>query len=212
MVLAPEHPLVERITAADRRAAVEAYVEKARQTAEIERTAEGAEKTGVFTGAYATNVFTGERIPVWIADYVLATYGTGAIMAVPAHDHRDHAFATKFGLEIREVIRPERDDEPRPYVGEGVMVDSGPFTGTRSEVGKDEIAAEAARRGIGRASVTYRLRDWLISRQRYWGTPIPIVYCERCGTVPVPYEQLPVVLPRDAEFTAEGGSPLGTRS
>ncbi len=211
MVLAPEHRLVEVVTTPDRKAEVDGYVAKARQASEIDRTAEGVEKRGVFTGGYARNVFTGEKIPIWIADYVLVTYGTGAIMAVPAHDERDFAFAKKYGLEIREVISPT-GLTGRPletaYVGEGLMVNSGVYSGTRSEVGKEKIADEARRRGIGGPSVTYRLRDWLISRQRYWGTPIPIVYCERCGTVPVPYDQLPVVLPRDTEFTGKGGNPL----
>src|SRR5207245_10847429 len=145
-----------------------------------------------------------------IADYVLATYGTGAIMAVPGHDERDFVFAKKFRLPIREVISQEGAEHgvlPEAYVGEGVMVRSGAYTGSRSEAGKKAIADEAKRRGIGGASVTYRLRDWLISRQRYWGTPIPIVFCETDGVVPVPYAQLPVVLPRDAEFNPEGGNP-----
>ncbi len=213
MVLAPEHRLVARITSAAHRAAVEAYVNRARAESEIERTSAEREKTGVDTGAFAVNAFTGERIPIWIADYVLATYGTGAIMAVPAHDDRDFAFAKKYGLEIREVISP--DGAPHasadvPYVGPGVMVRSGRFDGVSSEDGKRAVAAEAKRRGIGEAAVTYRLRDWLISRQRYWGTPIPIVYCERCGVVPVPEDQLPVVLPRNATFTGRGGSPLAS--
>jgi leucyl-tRNA synthetase len=211
MVLAPEHPLVAKITAPARRPEVERYVERARNMTEIERTSAEREKTGVDTGAFARNVFTGERIPVWVADYVLATYGTGAIMAVPAHDERDFAFAKKYRLETREVISPDGKEHATlesAYLGEGVMVRSGPFTGTRSEAGKRAVAEEAQRRDIGGAAVTYRLRDWLISRQRYWGTPIPIVYCDSCGQVPVPYEQLPVVLPRDVEFTGRGGSPL----
>lgn len=211
MVLAPEHALVAKITTPERRAEVEAYAASARQESEIERTAEGSEKTGAFTGAYARNVFSGERIPVWVADYVLASYGTGAIMAVPAHDERDFAFARKYGLEIKEVISTdgvEHAELAEPYMGEGAMVRSGPFSGTPSAEGRRRVAEEAARRGIGAPSVSYRLRDWLISRQRYWGTPIPIVYCDRCGTVPVPYAQLPVVLPRDAEFKPEGGNPL----
>ncbi len=211
MVLAPEHALVEKITTAEHRDEVRAYAERARNTDEIERTTAEREKTGVFTGAYARNVFSGEKIPVWIADYVLATYGTGAIMAVPGHDERDFAFAKKFGLQIREVISQEGEEHgvlPEAYVGEGVMVRSGPFSGTRSEEGKKAVATEATKRGIGGPSVTYRLRDWLISRQRYWGTPIPVVYCDTDGVVPVPYEQLPVVLPRDAEFSYEGGNPL----
>jgi leucyl-tRNA synthetase len=179
--------------------------------AEIERTTAEREKTGVFTGAYAKNVFSGERVPIWIADYVLATYGTGAIMAVPAHDERDFAFAKKFGLPIREVISADGKEHAAletAYIGDGVMVRSGPYTGKRSEEGKKAIADEAKKRGIGGPSVTYRLRDWLISRQRYWGTPIPIVYCDSHGAVAVPYEQLPVELPTDVEFTGRGGSPL----
>ena len=211
MVLAPEHPLVERITTPDRRSEVQAYAERARNTDEIERTTAEREKTGVFTGAYARNVFSGEKVPIWIADYVLASYGTGAIMAVPAHDERDFAFAKKFGLGIREVISADGTTQrelAQAYVGEGVMVNSGPFDGRSSEDGKKAVADEATKRKIGGPSVTYRLHDWLISRQRYWGTPIPVVYCDRDGVVPVPYDQLPVVLPRDAEFDPEGGNPL----
>src|SRR6266702_9316 len=204
MVLAPEHPLVATITTSAKRAQVDRYVEHARNMAEIERTSAEREKTGVDTGAFARNVFTGERIPIYVADYVLSTYGTGAIMAVPGHDERDFAFAKKYRLEIREVISPDGKEDERldaPHTGEGTMVRSGPFTGKRSEEVKKAVADEAKKRGIGGPSVTYRLRDWLISRQRYWGTPIPIVHSERCGAVPVPYEQLPVVLPRDVEFT-----------
>ncbi|HKC91484.1 MAG TPA: leucine--tRNA ligase, partial [Candidatus Limnocylindria bacterium] len=211
MVLAPEHPLVEKIAAPKHRAEVERYVQHARNMSEIERASAEREKTGVDTGAFARNVFTGERIPIWVADYVLATYGTGAIMAVPGHDERDFAFAKKHGLEIREVISPDGAEHAAldaPYVGEGVMVRSGPFSGMPSAAGKGAIAAEAKKRGIGGLAVTYRLRDWLIFRQRYWGTPIPIVYCDTCGVVPVPYDQLPVVLPRDVEFTGRRGSPL----
>ena len=211
MVVAPEHALVAKITAPAKRAEVERYVESARNIAEIERTSTEREKTGVDTGAFARNVFTGERIPIWVADYVLATYGTGAIMAVPGHDERDFAFAKKYRLDIREVISPDGTEHHRldaPYTGEGIMVRSGAFSGRRSADGKNAVADDAKKRGIGGPSVTYRLRDWLISRQRYWGTPIPIVHCERCGAVPVPYEQLPVVLPRDVEFTGRGGSPL----
>ncbi len=211
MVLAPEHALVERITTLEQREKVRAYIEHARNMAEIERTTAEREKTGVFTGAYARNVFSGERIPIWIADYVLATYGTGAIMAVPAHDERDFAFAKKFGLEIREVISADGKEHgalDAAYVGDGVMVRSGAFSGKRAEDGKSAVVAEAKTRGIGGPSVIYRLRDWLISRQRYWGTPIPIVHCETDGAVPVPYDQLPVELPRNVEFTGRGGSPL----
>src|SRR5438094_143778 len=165
----------------------------------------------VSAGRCARCEFTGERIPIWVGDYVRSTYGTGAIMAVPAHDERDFDFANRHRLEIREVISPDGAEQPSmsaPYVGEGVMVRSGPFNGTRTEAGRRAVAEEAKRRGIGGPSVIYRLRDWLISRQRYWGTPIPIIYCDDCGVVPVPEKDLPVVLPRDAPFTVEGGNPL----
>ncbi|MDP9265213.1 MAG: leucine--tRNA ligase [Chloroflexota bacterium] len=211
MVLAPEHPIVASITTPERAAEVEAYTLRARQESEIDRASADRPKTGVPTGAYALNVFSGERIPVWIADYVLATYGTGAIMAVPGHDERDFDFAKAHGLEIREVISPDgvpRDALDEAYLGPGVMLRSGAFDGTPNDAGKTAVAAEAKRRGVGELAVTYRLRDWLISRQRYWGTPIPIIYCDDCGVVPVPDADLPVVLPRDAEFTGRGGSPL----
>jgi len=211
MVLAPEHPLVAKITTVHHRAAVDAYVARARNMAEIERTSTERTRTGIETGAFARNEFTQERIPIWVADYVLSTYGTGAIMAVPAHDERDFDFAKRHRLDIREVISAdgaEHRSMTAPYVGEGVMVRSGPFTGKRSEEGKRAVAEEAKRRGIGGPSVIYRLRDWLISRQRYWGTPIPIIYCDDCGVVPVPEKDLPVILPRDAPFFVEGGNPL----
>ena len=211
MVLAPEHPLVPVITAPAQKDQVDAYVAQARNQSEIDRTSEERPKTGVDTGAFATNVFSGERIPIWIADYVLATYGTGAIMAVPAHDERDFAFATQYGLPVKEVVSPDgatHESLEVPYVGAGTMVRSGPYTGTASEVGKKAIAAEAKKTGIGKPAVTYRLRDWLVSRQRYWGTPIPVVYCDTDGIVPVPESELPVILPRDAQFTGRGGSPL----
>ena len=211
MVLAPEHPLVQVITTSAQKDRVEAYVAHARNESDIERTSAERPKTGVATGAFATNVFSGERIPIWIADYVLASYGTGAIMAVPAHDERDFAFAKQFGLPIKEVVSSDGSEHPRleaAYAGPGTMVRSGPYSGTPSEIGKKAIASEAKKTGIGAPSVTYRLRDWLISRQRYWGTPIPVVYCGTDGTVPVPEDQLPVVLPRDVEITGRGGSPL----
>ncbi|HVE71853.1 MAG TPA: leucine--tRNA ligase [Thermoanaerobaculia bacterium] len=214
MVLAPEHPLVRKIVTPDRADEVRAYAEQARNQTEIERTSTEREKTGVATGAFAINAFSGERVPIWVADYVLATYGTGAIMAVPAHDERDFAFAKKYGIEIREVISPDGTAHPSldaPFVEPGVMVRSGPHSGTQSETGKTRVTEEARSRRIGDSSVTYRLRDWLISRQRYWGTPIPIVHCPTCGAVPVPYDQLPVELPYDVEFTPGGGSPLGRK-
>jgi leucyl-tRNA synthetase len=215
MVLAPEHPLVEKLTTPDRRAEVQAYIERAARETEIERLSTEKEKTGVFIGAYAINPANGRRIPIYIADYVLLTYGTGAIMAVPAHDERDWDFAKKYGIPIIEVIRPEgKGDEPltEAYTGPGILVNSGQFDGMPSEEGKWAITDWLAAQGKGRRAVSYHMRDWLISRQRYWGAPIPIVYCKKkCtpdGIVPVPEDQLPVLLPEDAEFLPTGESPL----
>jgi leucyl-tRNA synthetase len=199
MVLAPEHPLVERVTAADRREAVRAYVEQARLRSEIERQSTEREKTGVPTGGFAVNPLTGERVPIWVADYVLMGYGTGAIMAVPGHDERDFEFARRFGLAVRQVIAPEDGAAPgeltEAYTGPGVMVNSGPFDGLAGQAGFDAVADHVAAHDIGQRATRYRLRDWLISRQRYWGCPIPMVHCGACGIVPVPVEDLPVLLP-----------------
>ena len=211
MVLAPEHPLVEVLTAPERRAEVEAYVEQARRQTEIERMATEREKTGVFLGAYVTNRLNGEKVPVFIADYALMGYGTGAVMGVPAHDQRDFEFANIHGLPIRVVISPpgwEGQELDEAYLGEGAMVNSGQFDGLPSDHGIADIADLVEERGWGRRTVSYRIRDWLISRQRYWGTPIPMIYCDGCGIVPVPEEQLPVLLPPDAEFKLTGESPL----
>ncbi len=211
LVLAPEHPLVEKLTTPPHRAEVSAYVHRARRQSEIERLAEDREKTGVFIGAFARHPLTTARIPIYIGDYVLLTYGTGAIHAVPAHDSRDFVFARKYGLPTPVVIAPPDWDGKalsEAYIGEGTMVNSGPFDGTSSEEGRKRVTEALERAGRGRAAVTYRLRDWLISRQRYWGTPIPIIYCPACGTVPVPYDDLPVLLPEDAEFLPTGESPL----
>ncbi len=212
MVLAPEHPLVERlIVGRPEEAAVRAFAERQARLSERERAE--AEKEGVFTGAYCLNPLSGERVPIWVANYVVMEYGTGAVMVVPAHDQRDFEFARQYGLPVKVVIRPP-DGELDPagmeaaYEEPGIMVNSGPCDGLPSEEGKRRVTELAAERGVGRAAVNYRLRDWLISRQRYWGAPIPIVYCEGCGEVPVPDEQLPVLLPRDVDFTPEGGSPL----
>ena len=213
MVIAPEHELVQKIVSPQQRAAVDAYIEQTKAETEIERLSTEHEKTGVFTGAYATNPFTNERIPIWIADYVLATYGTGAIMAVPAHDTRDFEFAKKYQLPIREVISPTPSPSGRPLGAafesyDGFLVNSGPNSGLGVKEGRAKIIAEAEGRGIGKRTVTFRLRDWLISRQRYWGVPIPIIYCPEHGLVPVPDEQLPVVLPPDVEFRSDGQNPL----
>ncbi len=218
MVLAPEHPLVARLTTPEQKAEVASYQEAASRKSEIDRLAEGKEKTGVFIGSTAKNPVTGEDIPIWIADYVLMGYGTGAIMAVPAHDGRDFAFARTFGLPIRVVIQPEGEmlngqTMTEAFVGDGVMVNSGSFDGTPS--GKEASAEGIAKviewlesQNLGKKQVTYRLRDWLISRQRYWGTPIPVVYCDNCGIVAVPDDALPVELPTDVEFMPTGESPL----
>ncbi len=200
MVLAPEHPLVERVTTDEHRAAVRAYAEKARKETEIERLSTEREKTGVATGGFAINPVNGERIPIWVADYVLMTYGTGAIMAVPGHDQRDFYFARKYRLPIREVIAPPsgpQEELEEAYVGPGVMVNSGQFDGLDAKAGIERMTAYLESNGLGKRSVKYRLRDWLISRQRYWGCPIPVVYCEVDGIVPVPKDQLPVLLPKE---------------
>ena len=215
VVLAPEHPLVEKLTTAEHREEVEGYVEKARQASEIDRLSTEAEKEGVFIGSYAINPMNGERMPIYIADYVLMTYGTGAIMGVPAHDTRDFSFAKRHGLGIPVVIAPlnwDGKDLEDAYVEEGTMVNSGPFDGLPSHEGIERIADYMEEHGIGERGVYYRLRDWLISRQRYWGAPIPIVYCEKCGTVPVGEDELPVILPMDVDFhpTGTGESPLAT--
>ena len=213
MVLAPEHPLVDSITSAEQRAAVEAYKEQAARQDEISRTATDKEKTGVFSGGYAINPVNDERIPIWIADYVLMGYGTGAIMAVPAHDERDFAFAQQYGLEIRRVITgPDGASGPLEAAYDskdtGEMINSGQFDGTPVKGAVEKVVAWLEEIGKGKASVNYRLRDWLISRQRMWGAPIPMILCEVCGVVPVPYEELPVLLPDDAEFRPTGESPL----
>jgi len=210
-VLAPEHPLVEQITTPEQRAAVQAYVEAARRETEIERLSTEREKTGVFTGAYVINLFNGEKVPVWIADYVLATYGTGAVMGVPGHDQRDFEFAKKYGLKIVPVFKhPDWDggELTAALPQGGTMINSGPFDGTPDEQAIAAVIRYAEEKGIGRGTVTYRLRDWLISRQRMWGAPIPVVYCDKHGAVPVPERDLPVLLPDDAAFRPTGESPL----
>ena len=211
VVLAPEHPLVDMLTTPEHRDEVEAYVDQARRQTEIERMSTEKEKTGVFTGSYAVNRLNGDRVPILIGDYVLLTYGTGIVMGVPAHDQRDFEFATKYDLPIRVVVAPPDWDGGKlaeAYVDEGTQVSSGRFDGLPSAEGKERIADHIEEQGWGKRAVQYRMRDWLISRQRYWGTPIPIVYCDECGTVPVPEDELPVLLPEDAEFLPTGESPL----
>ncbi len=218
MVLAPEHPLVPRLTTPEQLDAVEAYRTRAERETEIERQAEGREKTGVWTGAYATNPVNGKQLPIWISDYVLMGYGTGAIMAVPAHDQRDFEFARKFGLPVVPVYQEAGQDVSGEAMtaattDKGVLVRSGPFDGlaySKETVAK--VAAWLKERGVGEPVVTYKLRDWLISRQRYWGAPIPIIHCPKCGEVPVPEDQLPVRLPDVANYqpSGTGESPLAT--
>ncbi|NLY53084.1 MAG: leucine--tRNA ligase [Firmicutes bacterium] len=209
VVLAPEHPLVEQITTPEQQAEVQAYQNEVAKQSELDRLTT-TEKTGVFTGAYAEHPLTGVKLPIWIADYVLASYGTGAVMAVPAHDERDFEFAEKFDLPIVRVVRPASDgvDDCLPFTDYGVLVNSGVYDGLTSEAAKERIVAQLAKVGRAEFRTNYRLRDWLVSRQRYWGAPIPIVYCPECGTVPVPESELPVELPYDVEFTPDGKSPL----
>jgi leucyl-tRNA synthetase len=211
MVLAPEHPLVAKLTSAEKKAEVEAYIAKSRRQSEIERLSTEREKDGVFTGAYVVNRLNGEKVPIWIADYVLLSYGTGAVMAVPAHDERDFAFAKKYNLPIRVVIAPPDWDGAEleeAYIEAGTMVNSGQFNDLPSEEGMEKISDFLEEKGWGGRTVSYKLRDWLISRQRYWGAPIPMVYCDKCGIVPIPEKDLPVLLPEDAEFKPTGESPL----
>jgi leucyl-tRNA synthetase len=210
-VLAPEHPLVPLLTTPEHKAEVEAYIIQTQKQTEIERTSVEKEKAGVFLGSYVINKLNGEPVPIWIADYVLLSYGTGAVMGVPAHDQRDFEFAKKYGLPIRVVIAPpdwSGEELECAYTETGTMANSGQFNGLPSEQGFEAICDYMEERGYGKRAVTYRLRDWLISRQRYWGAPIPMVYCDKCGIVPVPEEDLPVLLPPDAEFRPTGESPL----
>ena len=213
MVLAPEHPLVAVLTTDERRDEVDAYVADARRETEIERMSADREKTGVFIGAYAINPMTDERIPIWIADYVLPGYGTGAIMAVPAHDQRDYEFATKFELPIRYVVAPASGELPErkalvEHTADEVLIESGEFTGMPASEAIGAITRALEERSQGSFAVTYRQRDWVAGRQRYWGCPIPIVYCDTHGAQPVPDDELPVVLPTDVDFAPTGVSPL----
>ena len=213
LVLSPEHPLsLDLIADSDQREKLQEWVEKSISERRLRRELEEAEKEGIDTGRKAVNPYTGEEIPVWIANYVLMEYGTGAIMAVPAHDQRDFEFARKYSLPIKVVIVPEGESPPEEpeeaFEGYGLVVNSGPFSGKSCQEAVEKMIQYSEERGFGRKSTIYRLRDWGISRQRYWGTPIPVIYCQNCGTVGVPYEELPVLLPYDVEFKGEEGSPL----
>ncbi|MBL1176716.1 leucine--tRNA ligase [Pantanalinema sp. GBBB05] len=212
VVLAPEHPLTAKVTTAAHKSAIEAFVKEIADQSELERTAEDKPKRGIPTGGTAINPFTGAEIPIWIADYVLFEYGTGAVMGVPAHDVRDFKFAKEQNLPIKTVIMPTGGDATAEltaaYVDPGIMVNSGDFNSMESVAGKTAVIDYAEAQGFGKARVQYRLRDWLISRQRYWGAPIPIIHCPKCGAVPVPDSDLPVALPEDIELTGRGASPL----
>ncbi len=212
--LAPEHPIIEElISGTPQEKAVTDFVERARNQGVVERTAEGAEKEGMFTGRYVINPVNNDKVPIWVANYVLMEYGTGAVMGVPAHDQRDFLFARKYQLPMKIVIQPEgeelrADTMKEAYVDDGIQINSGNFDGLPNTEAINKITIHLEFKGLGTKTVTYRLRDWLISRQRYWGAPIPIIYCEKCGTLPVPESQLPVVLPETVEFKPHGMSPL----
>ncbi|MEH2451031.1 leucine--tRNA ligase [Nostoc sp.] len=229
LVLAPEHPLTKRVTTKEQQAAVEAFIKEVSNQSELERTAEDKPKRGIPTGGVAINPFTAEEVPIWIADYVLYEYGTGAVMGVPAHDVRDFKFAKNYDLpidfviaspddvagfdlsptsEIDEVTQLIQIEYNQAYTEPGILINSGPFTGMASADAKQAIIGYAEQQGFGKMRVQYRLRDWLISRQRYWGAPIPVIHCPNCGIVPVPDKDLPVQLPEEVEFTGRGGSPL----
>ncbi|TRO83832.1 leucine--tRNA ligase [Trichloromonas acetexigens] len=213
MSLAPEHPLALELTTADQRPLVEAFIAKVKKQDKLKRTSDDQEKEGVFTGSYCLNPVTGSKMPIFLANFVLMEYGTGAVMAVPTHDQRDFEFARKYRLPQVVVIQPEGETlDPETmeaaWTGPGIMVNSAESNGLANEEAKEKIAESLTQRGIGQKTVNYRLRDWGVSRQRYWGTPIPVIYCDHCGMVPVPEKDLPVVLPTDVAFTGEGGSPL----
>jgi len=213
LVLAPEHPQVLRLTDPSQQAAVQAFCQELATRSAAERTAADQPKRGIPLGTWAVNPFNQQRVPIWIADYVLYEYGTGAVMGVPAHDERDFAFAQQYGLPITPVIAPPgTNGMPSPsanaYTGPGILIHSGEFDGLDSDTAKEKITQAAQERGWGERRVQYRLRDWLISRQRYWGVPIPIIYCDHCGVVPVPESDLPVLLPENVTLTGRGPSPL----
>nr|PZN05516.1 MAG: leucine--tRNA ligase [Bacillota bacterium] len=214
MVMAPEHPMVdELVKGTPYEESVREFQKKMEKLSEVVRTSTETEKEGMFTGAYAINPLSGERVPIWIANYVLLDYGTGVVMGVPAHDQRDFEFAKKYGLPIKVVINPpgmelSAEEMQEAYADDGVLVNSGTFSGMNNREAIKAITEFMEEKGLGKKAVNYKLRDWLISRQRYWGAPIPIVYCEKCGIVPVPEDELPVLLPDDVEFSPKGTSPL----
>lgn len=213
LVLAPEHPLSRQLVTDNTRETVESYIDEAIKKSEIERQSDGKEKTGVWTGHYAINPVNGEKVPIWIADYVLGGYGTGAVMAVPAHDERDFAFAEKYELPIVRVIETPKDEVyAESYHGEGPLVNSGQFDGMESSEAREEIVAWLEQQGLGRAKITYKMRDWLISRQRYWGAPIPVIHCPEHGAVPVPEKDLPVMLPNVDDYEPKGESVLASQT
>ncbi|MBX9771032.1 MAG: leucine--tRNA ligase, partial [Candidatus Obscuribacterales bacterium] len=212
LVLAPENPLVKELTTAENQAKVQEYVEQASHKTELERMATEKSKTGVPTGSHVVNPYNGDIVPVWVSDYVLMGYGTGAVMGVPAHDERDFAFSKAFGLPITEVISPTGEASPglkAAYVDDGVMINSGMFNGLKNTDAIPQMIKWAKENGSGEGKINYRLRDWLISRQRYWGCPIPLIHCDDCGITPVPDDKLPIELPIEGiSFTGKGGSPL----
>ncbi len=212
VVLAPEHPLVDKLKEAhpERARAIDEYVRYAAEANDIDRLSTAREKTGVFTGAYATHPLTNKKIPVYLADYVLYSYGTGAVMAVAAHDERDYAFAKKYGLPVTQVIQKRGGETELPFCEDGILVNSGKFDGLSGDEARNAIAVHLTKLGKGGKKVNYRLRDWSVSRQRYWGAPIPMIHCEKCGVVPVPEKDLPVKLPYDVEFRPSGKSPLAS--
>ena len=208
VVLAPEHPLVKKLCTQQQKAAVEEYIESTAKIDGIERLSSAREKSGVFIGAYAINPINDKKVPIYCADYVLYSYGTGAVMGVPAHDERDFKFAKKYGLPVNRVIHSAKGDDELPFIDDGIMINSLSFDGLKSDEGRRAVLKRLSEIDKGCAKINYRLRDWLVSRQRYWGAPIPMIYCEKCGMVPVPEKDLPVLLPYDVEFKPDGKSPL----
>lgn len=208
VVLAPEHPLVKKLTSKEQQKAVEDYIFETSKTNEIDRLSTSREKTGVYIGHNAINPINGKIVPIYVADYVLYSYGTGAVMGVPSHDERDFAFATKYGLPITRVIKGKDCNDELPFVEDGIVMNSPGFDGMTSEKARKAIINKLVQEQKADHKTNYRLRDWLVSRQRYWGAPIPVIHCDHCGVVPVPYSDLPVKLPYDVEFTPDGESPL----